>query len=300
MILVTGSTGFIGKTLVFELINRGYKVAVLVNKTPSDNNWVNKVVVLTADITKKEEIFNIKDYPFTKIIHLAAYIPPKDDPEELENCLKTNSIGTNNLLEFARIRGIKRFINSSSAIVYGVTERPKVFKESSRVFPITYYGMSKLSGEMLCERYKKNTDIKTVSLRYSYVYGPGMPEHFVFGKFLNYARKGDDISIYGTGGGVRDFIYIKDVVSAIIIIGIENKAVGCYNIGTGIGTSLYALAKAIIRAINSNSKIIFHQDQKEDKSQLILDISKIRKRLGFQPIYTLEEGLKDYLRTVES
>jgi len=294
LILVTGSTGFIGKALVPELLDRGYKLAVLVNKTPPHNDWIDRVKVLTADITK-EEIFKIKDYPFTKIIHLAAYIPRKDIPEELENCLKVNVIGTNNLLEFARIREITRFINSSSAIVYDVTERPKVFKENSRVFPKTYYGMSKLFGEMLCERYRKNAGIKTISLRYSYVYGHGMPEHFVFGKFCNLARKGEDIPIYGTGRGVRDFIYVKDIISAIIFV-LENKAIGCYNIGTGIGISLSNLAKSIIRTTNSKSRIIFHQDQKEDKSQPILDISKARKRLDFHQLYPLEEGLRDYLR----
>ena len=288
MILVTGSTGFIGKALVPELLDRGYKLAVLVNKTPPHNDWIDRVKVLTADITK-EEIFKIKDYPFTKIIHLAAYIPQKDTPDELENCLKANVIGTNNLLEFARIRGITRFINSSSAIVYDVTERPKVFKENSRVSPKTYYGMSKLLGEMLCEKYRKIASIKTISLRYSYIYGPGMPEHFVFGKFLNFVKKGEDIPIYGTGKGVRDFIYVKDLIPAIILA-LESNKVGCYNIGTGIGTSLSDLAKSIVRITNSRTKIIFHKDQKEDKSQPILDISKARKRLGFHQLYTLEEG----------
>lgn len=294
MILVTGSTGFIGKTLVPELLDRGYKLAVLINKTPPHNNWIDRVKVLTADITK-EELFKIKDYPFTKIIHLAACIPRKDIPEELKNCLEVNVIGTNNLIEFARIRGIKKFINSSSAVVYDVIERPKVFKENSRGFPKTFYGMSKLLGEMLCERYRKIAAIKTISLRYSFIYGQGMPEHFVFGKFLNLAQKGEDIPIYGTGKGVRDFIYLKDIISALIFV-LENKAIGCYNIGTGIGTSLSDLAKSIVRITNSKSRIIFHQDQKEDKSQLILDISKARKRLGFNPVYTLEEGLRDYLR----
>jgi nucleoside-diphosphate-sugar epimerase len=294
LILVTGSTGFIGKALVPELLDRGYKLAVLVNKTPPHNDWIDRVKVLTADITK-EEIFKIKDYPFTKIIHLAAYIPQKDTPDELENCLKANVIGTNNLLEFARIRGITRFINSSSAIVYDVTERPKVFKENSRVFPKTYYGMSKLLGEMLCEKYRKIDSIKTISLRYSYIYGPGMPEHFVFGKFLNFAKKGEDIPIYGTGKGVRDFIYIKDVINAIMLA-LEGAIVGCFNIGTSVGISLSELAEKIIRATNSKSRIIFHQDQKEDKSQTILDISKAMKRLSFNPVYTMEKGLTDYLR----
>jgi nucleoside-diphosphate-sugar epimerase len=294
LILLTGSTGFIGKALVPELLDRGYKLAVLVNKTPPHNDWIDRVKVLTADITKVE-IFKIKDYPFTKIIHLAAYIPQKDSPDELENCLKANVTGTNNLLEFARIRGITRFINSSSAIVYDVTERPKVFKENSRVFPKTYYGMSKLLGEMLCEKYRKIASIKTISLRYSYIYGPGMPEHFVFGKFLNFAKKGGDIPIYGTGKGVRDFIYIKDVTKAIMLA-LEGDIVSCFNIGTSVGISLSELAENIIRATNSKSSIIFHQDQKEDKSQPILDISKAMKRLGFNPVYTLEEGLTDYLR----
>ena len=294
MILVTGSTGFIGKALVPELLDRGYKLAVLVNKTPPHNDWIDRVKVLTADITK-EEIFKIKDYPFTKIIHLAAYIPQKDTPDELENCLKANVIGTNNLLEFARIRGITRFINSSSAIVYDVTERPKVFKENSRVSPKTYYGMSKLLGEMLCEKYRKIASIKTISLRYSYIYGPGMPEHFVFGKFLNFAKKGEDIPIYGTGKGVRDFIYIKDVIKAIMLA-LEGDIVGCFNIGTSVGISLSELAEKIIRATNSKSRIIFHQDQKEDKSRTILDISKAMKRLSFNPVYTMEKGLTDYLR----
>jgi nucleoside-diphosphate-sugar epimerase len=298
LILVTGSTGFIGKALVPELLNRDYKLAVLVNKTPPHNDWIDRVKVLTADITKAD-IFKIKDYPFTKIIHLAAHTPTKDSPDELKNCLEANVIGTKNLLEFARIRGIKRFINSSSAMVYNVTERLKVFRENSRLFPKTYYGMSKLFGEMLCERHKNLYGIKTLSMRYSYVYGPGMPEHFVFGKFVNLARKGKDISIYGSGKGVRDFIYVKDVISAILLA-LENETAGCFNIGIGKGISLSNLAKSIIRAAKCKSNIIFYQGKKEDLSQLVLDISKAKKDLGFKPKYSLREGLRDFLKNLDS
>jgi nucleoside-diphosphate-sugar epimerase len=293
LILVRGSTGFIGKALVSELIDRRYEIAVLVNRTPPPDNWKDKVKVIEADITKREQAFKIKDYPFTKVIHLAAYIPKKDSSEELENCLKVNVIGTNNLLELARMKGIKRFINSSSAIVYGVTEKPKVFKEKSRVSPNTYYGMSKLFGEVLCERYRKVASIRAVSLRYSYVYGPGMPEHFVFGKFFRHAVRGEDLQIYGTGIGVRDFIYVKDVISAIMLA-LENRVVGCCNIGTGKGISLSDLAKIIVSTVKSRSRIFFNPDKKEDKSQPIVDISKARKLLGFHPVYSLEDGLRDF------
>ncbi|GBD99333.1 UDP-glucose 4-epimerase [bacterium BMS3Abin07] len=295
MILVTGATGFVGKALIPELIRRGYDLAVLINHKIAPDDWKDKVTILKADISKKEEVFYIKDYPFDKIIHLAAYIPLKDEIREFEDCLNVNVIGTNNLLEFAAIRKIQRFIYSSSAIVYGISKEPKIVKEENSAFPITHYGMSKLLGEMLCERYRKVFGIKAVSLRYSYVYGAGMPEHFIFGKFLRKAISGEDIQIYGTGIGVRDFICVKDIVSAIILA-LESNVVGTFNIGTGIATSLSGLAEIIINITNSKSKIIFYNDEKEDESQPILNILKAEKKLGFQPVYNLENGIRNYVK----
>ena len=108
MILITGATGFIGKALVPELVHRNYPIAVLVNKTDIENSWIDKVKVLTADITDKNNLFNLEDYPFTKIIHLAAYIPFENTFNDFETCLSVNTVGTGNLLEFARLRGIKK------------------------------------------------------------------------------------------------------------------------------------------------------------------------------------------------
>jgi len=294
MILITGGTGFIGRHLIPELIVKGYEMVLLVNKTLPPEEWSKKTKIIEVDITKKEQVFNLKGYPFKSIIHLAAYIPKEDIPEEFENCLRVNVIGTNNLLEFAKKEGITQFINSSTVMVYGATERPKVFKEKNKASPNTYYGMSKLIGEILCERYRKKFNIKTVSLRYAYIFGQGMPEHFVFKKFLNRALRNEDIEIYGTGRGIRDFIYIKDVVRAIISA-LEKKAVGVYNIGTGKGTSLLDLAKIIVKILKSKSKILKLDNKKEDKSYLVVDISKAQKILGFHPKFLLEDGIKDFL-----
>ena len=119
----------------------------------------------------------------------------------------------------------------------------------------------------------------------------------MFGTFVDNALCGRPLLVYGSGNGLRDFIYVKDIVMANLCA-LRSNSVGIYNIGSGVGTNIVELAKTVIKVFDAKSTIVFDETKPEDESQIIMDILKAEKDLGYRPRYDLESGLKDYYKTV--
>jgi nucleoside-diphosphate-sugar epimerase len=302
MILITGSSGFIGRFLVDTLLEKDYQVTILVNKLPPPKKWLDnrRVKILNVNITKREDFLAIPaNLKFEAAIHLAAYIPRNNDNAVLEKSLDTNCLGTENLIQFCLDRQVGKLVYSSSITVYKQPEVQIVkTKEDYLTYPDTFYGMSKLLGEMLCSRTANISKIPTVTLRFSYVYGPGQRTDTVIPIFANNAHASHDITVFGSGGKIRDYIYIKDAVQTIIRT-LEKNVTGVFNIGSGQGTSMVELAKKIVTVFQSNSKIILDTEKKEEPSGIIMDISKAEKELEYRVVYPLEKGLADYRYSLE-
>lgn len=297
MILVTGATGFIGRYLVEELLKENYEIGILVHKSPPPESWLggNRVKVFKIDITKEKDYFIIpKNIKIEAVFHLAAYIPQEDNPSYFKKCIEVNCIGTYNLLKFCCERKVKKIINSSSVSVYGkVNALRSKLKEDHPVHPETFYGMSKLMGEFLCEQYMQRFNLEVILLRYSSVCGYGQNKSTVLPIFINKAISHQDLVIFGKGIKGQDFVYVRDVVAANLCT-LRSNCKGTYNIGSGMGTNVVELAETIIKIFNSKSKIIFDEIKSEDSSQIIMDISKAEKELGYKSHYDLKSGLKDY------
>lgn len=299
MILISGASGFIGSHLARALIARGKRL-VLISKSgkfaPSPGK---KAVAMKLNIVNKKAL-NKLPRPIEAVFHTAIHSSQKPETDfDLRQCVETNALGTLNLLEYCRDNGIKKFIYSSSIGVYGNKIKPPV-GEAHLIAPETAYGIGKYAGELFCRHFSKTYGMEIFILRYSSVYGPGQTSGVVLPIFVNRARNGQNIVIFGEGKKRQDFVYIKDVVDANLLA-LESNRPGSYHIGSGVGSSMFALARTVKKIFGSDTMAITRDPRKpEDSTRIWLDISKAGKYLGYQPKFDLQRGLEDYKAFMES
>lgn len=293
-ILITGATGFIGKHLYQKLKELKYDVTGIALR----GGIIDRDKIIRLDITNKkavEKIFNGKT--FDLIFHLATFIPKVPENYNLKKCLLVNGIGTYNLLLASEKNKVEKFVYSSSGAVYN-RKNTLLPAEEEYSAPENIYGISKLVGENICEIFRKNSGLKTISLRYASVYGTGQEPYCVLPLFVKRALKNKDIKIFGSGERTQDFIYVDDVVEANIKSALS-RAEGIFNVGSGQEVSMVELAETILNVFSeSKSKIKKKIVTNEDKSRFVLDINKAKKKLKFSPQYSLEQGLQEYKKII--
>jgi len=303
-VLVTGGAGFIGSHLVEELLSRGRKVVVIddlssgkLENLPLSNE---NLLFIKGSITDRSFLSGLfSEYSFFTVFHLAAVASVYRSIEEPLYCHSVNFDGTLYLLEEAKVSGVKNFIFASSAAVYGdLPQLPK--KEDMPVKPLTPYAVDKYASE----RYSLNSwglyGLRAVALRFFNVYGerqdPSSPYSGVISIFMDRVKRflrGEDVSIdiYGDGKQTRDFIYVKDVVSALLLAEEKGEAGEVYNVGTGKETSILELISVLEEIVGQVPPLRFLPPRPGDIKRSVADISKISS-LGFSPRSSIEEGLR--------
>lgn len=291
-IIVTGGAGFIGSHVVKHLVGKEYKLVVIDDLSTSSidsiKSILGKIVFVYESILNTdriEEYFKETDI----LIHLAA-IPSVE--ESIKNPIKVfqvNTLGTMSLLDLARKYNIGRFIYISSAAVYGNPVYTPI-DEDHPCKPISIYGISKYSSELLVLNYYRNYGLKCTILRLFNVYGPGMKNgviyHFIKNMLLN-----RDIVIYGNGEQTRDFIYVEDVSEAIYYA-IRESRDNVYNIGSGQAKSIKQLFNEIKTMTGSSVKQVYETNRLGDIKHSVADIRKAVNELGWRPRTSLKEGLR--------
>lgn len=301
--LVTGGAGFIGSNIAEELLRKGHSVRVLDNLTTGRKGNIDtikdSIEVINGDIRKLDVVKKaVEDMDY--VFHLAAQVSV---PMSVENPLLTeevNVMGTLNVLKASKDSGIKRVIYSSSCAIYGdASDMP--IKENTQKRPLSPYALTKLVSEEYCKLFYKQYGLKTVSLRYFNAYGPMQnPESLyaaVIPKFICLLLKDEQPVIYGDGKQTRDFVFVRDVIQANILA-INTKGISghVFNIGSGKATSVNELFEIICNILGKDVKPKYEKPRHGDIKHSLADITKARKRLGYEPKYTLEEGLE---KTVE-
>ena len=301
-ILVTGAAGFIGSHLVSDLLDLGAELIGL------DNLYNGKMENL-EDISKNKNFefikgdirdFNllldiVKDIDI--IYHEAAFTSVPQSIKMPQSCNDVNVNGTLNLLNVARKRDVSRLIFASSSSVYGDTPTlPK--KENMPRIPISPYGVTKLTCEAYMKTFSHVYGLNTISLRYFNVFGPRQkdsPYSGVIAIWLGRILKNKELIIFGNGEHSRDFTYIKDVVQANLLAA-ETKISGeVLNIGAGSPIKLVDLAKLMLSITNKQElKVVFSDPRPGDILHSYADISKAKNLINFEPVFTQEEGLRDY------
>jgi len=294
-IIVTGGSGFLGKHLLRALTQAGYQVK---NIDLVDNNEFETVIADVRDSAKM--MIEIKDADL--VFHLASLIQAGESVEKPQLYTDYNIDGTISVLEAMRVNGIKNFVFSSSAAVYGEPLHIPI-KEDDRTIPINPYGMTKLAMEGLLSSYVKAFGFTGVALRYFNLYGPGedhQPETHAIPRFVKQIFEGSEVTIYGQGQHQRDYIYISDIVDAhlktIELCLKQPQKYHYFNLSTQVPTTVLQLVQTIEQVMGKKAQLKYLPERPGDPLQLYADASKSKQILGWQSQVSLEAGMK---QTVE-
>lgn len=251
--LVTGGAGFIGSNLVDKLLNLGYNVTVIDNESSDAHDqfyWNNKCDNHKLDICDYEKIlplFKGIDYVF----HIAAEARIQPAILDPAKAIKTNVLGTCNVLQAAREHKVKRVMYSSTSSAYGLKNIPPL-EETMPKDCLNPYSVSKTAGEELCVMFYNLFGVETIIFRYFNIYGERQPTKGqyapVIGLFLKQKKSGQKMTIVGDGLQRRDFTHVSDVVNANILAALsddKNVLGEIFNIGTGVNHSVLDLAQLI-------------------------------------------------------
>jgi UDP-glucose 4-epimerase len=313
--LITGGCGFIGRSLVQDLLAEGgHSIRVLDNLTVGTREDLaavcefretaaDSVDAVSSDEDVELVAGDIMDADLALrvargadvVVHLAANTgvgPSVENPRA--DCV-TNVIGTLNYLEAARHAGVPRFVFASSGAPVGECQPP--IHEELPAHPVSPYGASKLAGEGYCSAYFRSFGVQTVALRFGNVYGPNSGHKgSVVAKFIRMAMAGQTLEIYGDGGQTRDFIYIDDLVRAVRLAASTESVGGeVFQIATNAETTVSELVGVLVDALEgagvARPRVLHGPTRVGDVRRNFSDTSKARARLGWQANVRLPEGL---------
>ncbi|MFO7724952.1 MAG: NAD-dependent epimerase/dehydratase family protein [Oceanipulchritudo sp.] len=266
-ILITGGAGFIGSHLAEHWCGQGASVVVLDNlRTGKTANLEGMPVKLVqADIREKAEVRRSME-GVDLVFHLAAMVSVPESVERPEACVLDNVVGTLNVLEAAVETGA-RVVFASSAAVYGDNpEVPKV--ETMLPEPKSPYAITKLDGEYYLESYRLQHGLSCAGLRFFNVFGPGQnpsgPYASAVPVFIDRALRNETLTIFGDGTQTRDFIFVKDIVSALSFLGLRREIHGIHNAGYGLSTRIDTLAERVISLTGSSSAVRHESERAGD------------------------------------
>ena len=303
--VVTGGAGFIGSHLADCLVKRGDAVLIIDDfSTGRLDNLVqiqNQVETIDTDIANSETIDLIAAYKPDTVFHLAAQMDVRHSVGNPISDAKTNIIGLLNVFEGARkCQAKKVVIASSGGTIYGESDS-EVFlttDEYAKRRPICPYGVAKVASDLYLDVYRTLYGMSGTSLALGNVYGPRQNPHGEAGVvsiFAGALLDSKQVSIFGTGEQVRDFVYVIDAVEAFLCAEQYNGS-HLFNIGTGIGTSINDLYKMLASITNSSDKPKFEKARKGELNRSVLNSQLAYYKLGWQPSISLYSGLE---RTVE-
>jgi UDP-glucose 4-epimerase len=294
--LVTGAAGFLGSALANRLTREGQEVRGLDDLSAGDPNRLNPDVLFTrGDVTDQPKLWTLLQ-EVDCVYHLAAKVSV---PESVLYPREYNIInvgGTVSVMEAMRDVGVKRVVLISSGAVYG-DQSKQPLTEEIRPNPGSPYAVSKLAAEHYVRTIGALWGIETVSLRVFNTYGPGQPlpaaHPPVIPHFLRQIARGGTLVINSRGEQTRDFVYVDDVVEAMVAAAtaptVDRSVI---NIGSGIETSIKALAQSAIEAVGASADWMYMEDQDPGPSRMCADIRLARAKLGYKPHVSLGEGLQ--------
>ncbi len=295
--MVTGGAGFIGSNLVRLITDAGYQVTVLDNLSSGYRENLSGLPVRFVngdirDVNSVGEAIRGADVVF----HLAASVGNKRSIDCPVSDAEVNVVGTIRLLEAAKQNGVRKFITSSSAGIFGELKTIPI-GEDHPIEPDTPYGASKLCAEKETLAYGKLYDMDTVCLRYFNVYGPNQ-RFDAYGNvipiFVHQLLRGQSLTIFGDGEQTRDFINVKDVAYANLLAASTAGVRGAFNIGSGSRVTINELVHSLKRISGLSPTVNYGPNRSGDVRHSLADISKAKQAFAFAPSVGLTDGLREY------
>jgi UDP-glucose 4-epimerase len=301
--LITGAAGFLGSALANQLAREGHLVRGLDDLSSGEPQALFEDVHFTrGDVNDRPKLWTLLQ-DIDCVYHLAARVLVAESllyPREYND---VNVGGTVTLMEGMRDVGVRRVVFASSGAVYG-DQQEQPLNEGASPNPRSPYAVSKLAAEYYVRTIGSLWGIETVCLRIFNAYGPGQhlpPSHPpVVPNWLRQAMRGGSLVVHGDGKQTRDFIYVNDVVRALVGAATApdvNQLV--LNVGSGQETSMRELAQLILEITDSNAEILNAPRNETGASRMCADTELAAKMLGFKPRTTLVDGLKLTLKEDE-
>lgn len=294
-VLVTGGAGFIGSHIVELLIEQGDEVTVVDNLSTGDLSHVHsKARFIKMDILDKNLMETFQQISPDVVIHQAAQVDVHKSILDPMSDGIVNAIGTLHVLEAAKQSSVRKIVYASSCAVYGEPiEEP--ITESHPVAPISVYGASKSLGESYIRMYHRMCRLDYTILRYANVYGPRQGEKGeggVISIFLRNLAKGVSSTIFGDGQQTRDFVYVKDVARANVLAA-KWGSEQILNVSTAISTSVQSLYELMKEITGVDIAAVYKPARVGDIEHSRLNPERAMLHLGWEPHYTLHQGLTE-------
>lgn len=310
-ILVTGAAGFIGSETALALTARGEKVigvdnlnayyAPALKRARLDRlNGVSNFRFLKVDIADHDALTTaLTGIEFSSIVHLAAQAGVRHSISNPFAYGRSNLSGHLSILELARQRGVDHLVYASSSSVYGANEKTPFSEDDMTDAPVSFYGATKKSNELMSASYARLYGLAQTGLRFFTVYGPWGRPDMAYWIFTEKILKGEPIELFNNGEMGRDFTYIDDIVAGVISAhDTPPDPVDCrhriFNLGNDKPEALMSLVAHLERALGKTAEKIMAPMQPGDVTRTWADISKARALLGYAPKISLEAGIARY------
>jgi UDP-glucuronate 4-epimerase len=306
--LVTGGAGFIGSHVCERLLNAGHAVwafddlNTFYNPAIKERNLAElralgkAFTFVPGDITERgalEVLF--ETVKFDQVIHLAARAGVRPSLAEPALYQRVNVEGTVNVLEVARLRGVKKITIASSSSVYGVNAKVP-FSESDPIFSaISPYAASKLACEALGHVYHHVYGMDVAMLRFFTVYGPRQRPDLAIHKFAQLITAGKPIPVFGDGSTARDYTYVTDTVDGVLACTEREFGFEIFNLGESQTVKLHYLIELLEKSLGKKAVINRQPVQPGDVPITFANIDKARAKLGYNPRVKIEEGMPKFV-----
>jgi UDP-glucuronate 4-epimerase len=309
--LITGAAGFVGSHLVERLLSEGaevigidnfdtfysraFKEENLSSAFKSDGFQFFETDIL--DSTALDELPSNLDV----IVHLAAKAGVRPSIENPIAYQSVNVAGTQNVLEFARRRGIGQFVFASSSSVYGVNPNTPWREDDHVLLPISPYASTKISGELLGHVYSHLFGIRFIALRFFTVYGPRQRPDLAIRKFAECILSGRSITVFGDGSMGRDYTYVDDIINGIVAsVNYKDSLYQVINLGNSRPITVLEMIRTLEESLDQRAELDFKPEQPGDVPLTCANIEKAGKLLGYQPATPFKKGIALFTEWIQS
>jgi UDP-glucose 4-epimerase len=294
--LITGGAGFLGTALSNRLAHQGHRVRVLDDCSAGEpERLAGEVEFIRGDVNDKTLLWKLLQ-GVDCVFHLAARVSVPESVLFPRDYNLVNVGGTVTLMEAVRDAKVRRVVLASSGTVYG-NQQEIPYRESFEVHPGSPYAVSKLAAEHYVRTIAAQSGVESVCLRIFNAYGPGQripnANPPIIPNFLKHALYNGSIVIHGDGNQTRDYVYVDDVVNALVnaasAVGVDQEVI---NIGSGVETSVLELVRLVRQVTGQKPEEIYNPHKNSGSARMCADISKAYEKLSYLPLISLESGLR--------